>query len=110
MDRNTAADFATIKNNLIDKRDELEERISGIKKDFKKGRSPDSEDRATESENDEVLNELKDEAENELVLVQLSLQRLNDGSYGICTECESEISPQRLSILPHTKTCIACAE
>ena len=38
-----------------------------------------------------------------------ALQRLQDGTYGICTECGKRIELARLEALPDATTCIDCA-
>src|SRR4030042_1957445 len=35
-----------------------------------------------------------------------ALQRIETGSYGVCTECKGEIEPERLEALPFTALCI----
>ncbi len=42
--------------------------------------------------------------------VRGALQRVADGSYGICLHCEDEIKPKRLEAVPWTKFCIGCQE
>ena len=42
--------------------------------------------------------------------VRAALGRVHDGSFGICTECESPISPRRLAALPGALLCIQCQE
>ena len=37
--------------------------------------------------------------------IAAALDRLDDGSYGLCTECGAEISPGRLAILPAATHC-----
>jgi len=39
-----------------------------------------------------------------------ALERLNDGTYGICQECREKISPKRLAALPAAALCIRCQE
>ena len=39
-----------------------------------------------------------------------ALERLRDGRYGLCEECEQLIPPARLQVLPHARFCIACQE
>jgi RNA polymerase-binding transcription factor DksA len=39
-----------------------------------------------------------------------ALLRLDEGSYGMCVQCGSPIHPERLAVLPDTKTCIDCAQ
>jgi DnaK suppressor protein len=42
--------------------------------------------------------------------VKLALERIEDGSYGTCLECEQEISPKRLKAVPWASCCIQCQE
>ena len=42
--------------------------------------------------------------------VKSALQRIHDGSFGICTECDTAISPKRLAAVPWTTRCIRCQE
>ncbi len=39
-----------------------------------------------------------------------ALDRLNDGVYGTCVECEEPISPARLQALPEVQTCVRCQD
>jgi DnaK suppressor protein len=38
------------------------------------------------------------------------LTRLQDGEYGVCSDCGAPIPPKRLLALPDTTTCVACQE
>ena len=42
--------------------------------------------------------------------VQIAMDRLADGSYGVCMECEEEISQKRLQALPWAALCLNCQE
>ena len=42
--------------------------------------------------------------------VKLALERIEDGTYGTCIECEQEISPKRLKAVPWASCCIYCQE
>lgn len=39
-----------------------------------------------------------------------ALARLQDGEYGVCSDCGAPIPPKRLLALPDTTTCVACQE
>src|SRR5262244_1784960 len=39
-----------------------------------------------------------------------ALDRLRDGDYGTCVECEEPISPARLRALPEVQTCVRCQD
>ncbi len=42
--------------------------------------------------------------------IDAAIDRLENGNYGICTECEGEIGEARLNAVPWTSVCIACKE
>ena len=42
--------------------------------------------------------------------IRSALDRIQDGSYGICLQCEEEIAPKRLKAMPWAELCIACQE
>jgi DnaK suppressor protein len=45
-----------------------------------------------------------------LRLIQQALERINDGSFGICADCEGPIGLKRLQALPWAIHCIRCQE
>jgi len=45
-----------------------------------------------------------------LAKIDKALERLDDGTYGVCVHCGKAINPERLEILPYTDMCIACQE
>src|SRR5512136_1462889 len=40
--------------------------------------------------------------------IEAAISRIDNGSYGICTQCEEEISAARLQAVPWTSVCVAC--
>lgn len=42
--------------------------------------------------------------------IQKALDRIEDGSFGLCEECGAEITPKRLEARPETTLCIRCKE
>jgi DnaK suppressor protein len=42
--------------------------------------------------------------------VRAALRRIHDGTFGVCMECESPISPKRLAALPWAPHCIQCQQ
>lgn len=40
--------------------------------------------------------------------IEEAIHRIDQGTYGICMECESEIAPARLEAVPWTRVCIEC--
>ena len=48
-------------------------------------------------------------ARGKLKKLEAALQRMEEGTYGICETCGQAIEPQRLAALPIATLCIACA-
>ncbi|MBY5412224.1 TraR/DksA family transcriptional regulator [Rhizobium leguminosarum] len=93
---------------LDERRHELETRLRAIEGDFEQPRNPDD-DRATERNNDEVLEELGEAGQIELLAVQAALDRIQAGTFGACVKCGKLIGETRLKAVPHTPFCQSCA-
>jgi len=39
-----------------------------------------------------------------------ALRKIDDGTYGICDRCDSQIRPERLRAIPYATLCIDCQE
>jgi len=61
------------------------------------------------SERDLAIRNL-DSASVLLQQVRAALERIRDGSFGICMDCEHTISPKRLEAVPWALRCIRCQE
>jgi DnaK suppressor protein len=51
-----------------------------------------------------------DRDSNPLRNVRAALGRIEEGSFGVCLNCEEDISPRRLAVVPSTVFCIVCQE
>jgi RNA polymerase-binding transcription factor len=70
----------------------------------------------------DALDEVQSAADRELAIrnldrhstllrnVRSALDRIDDGSFGICIHCEEEINPRRLAAVPWAPFCIQCQE
>lgn len=45
-----------------------------------------------------------------LLLIREALGRIEDKSYGTCTNCENPIGPKRLDAVPWARLCIQCQD
>jgi len=99
-----------LKQQLTARLIELQQRITAIHNDFAKGRDADWAEQAGERENDEVLNALESEAKIEIQQISNAINRIENGSYGLCEKCGDEISKQRLDVQPAALKCIKCAD
>jgi len=103
-------DRAAIRENLQRRLAELEKRMGRIQADLRRPGDRDWQERATQRENDEVLERLDETETAELAQVRSALGRIEAGSYGSCRDCGDPIDPDRLRALPYAETCIDCAE
>ncbi len=53
--------------------------------------------------------ELERRNRQRLSQVEGALQRIQEGTYGICTRCEEKISAARLGVKPEAHQCVRCA-
>jgi DnaK suppressor protein len=79
-------------------------------------------DAITIEKSPDALDEVQNAAERELAIrnldresnllrnVRAALRRIEEGTFGVCTHCEEEISPKRVNAVPWTPFCIACQE
>lgn len=102
-------DEKAVRIRLEERLDTLSARTQRIERDLRSARDPDSQERVTESENDEVLEELNDTERAELARVRHALARLAAGTYATCEKCREEIPSERLEVIPDTSFCVACA-
>lgn len=99
------------KQKLMQLKNEITQRISRIDTDIKhEGMSADWTEQASERENDEVLESLGNSSEQELVMINAALQRIDSGDYFHCSACGETIPEARLELLPFTTYCINCAQ
>lgn len=85
-----------------------------IKDDLRQGREGakedgmDTYDLASEERDREINFILGDREREKLQSIESALARIDDGSYGICENCESEIAPGRLDAMPFSRLCVSC--
>ena len=65
-------------------------------------------DTATETYDRELDYTLGENAEHVLAEIDAALKRIDDDTYGTCTNCGHEIPPERLEARPWATLCIAC--
>ncbi|MEM9410498.1 MAG: TraR/DksA family transcriptional regulator [Planctomycetota bacterium] len=59
-------------------------------------------------EQDNTILLMNNEGET-LAQIESALERIEDGTYGFCTECGSKIPKMRLNAIPYTPYCVKCA-
>ena len=69
---------------------------------------PDPTDRATLESDRNFLLRIRGRERKLILKIEEALERIEDGSFGICEKCGEDISEQRLKARPVTTHCIDC--
>ena len=103
--------YKTIKKMLIKTREELLEEIARNRKmeaDELKNEIGDLYDSADNERDRQLSHILNDRDRTKLIAIDEALERIEDGSYGICEECGKKIAPNRLKVMPFADLCVPC--
>jgi DnaK suppressor protein len=65
-------------------------------------------DDAARSYDRKLQGDLEEQEWNKLKQVEVSLEKITDGEYGVCEQCEAEIPEARLEIMPYAEFCTHC--
>ena len=67
-------------------------------------------DDAVQSYERQLMMGLGEKEFEKLRLVEEAIEKLDEGQYGICLECEELISEERLAVIPFASHCVDCLE
>lgn len=65
-------------------------------------------DAAMDTAQDEISSQLAEVESRELTRIEEALERLREGSFGDCEDCEKPIPLARLQAVPYATMCIEC--
>ncbi len=88
---------------------QLSERVERLNEDLRQPLDADFAEQATNMEAAEANEALEDAGRAEIVQIRAALERIEDGTYGVCVTCGEDIAPARLEALPFAMQCIECA-
>lgn len=88
---------------------ELLMRANAVEDDLRQPLEADSSEQAIDLADDEALAGVDDVLRAEIHGIRLALLRIENGTYGSCASCGTEIAAPRLKALPTATRCIACA-
>ncbi|WP_205927431.1 TraR/DksA C4-type zinc finger protein [Rhizobium sp. P32RR-XVIII] len=88
--------------------EDLNRRLRLLDADLGRRKDSDDEDRAVELENNEVLEGFGRAGEQEMRAINAALERLQNGTFGLCVKCGEPISEARLVAVPFAATCQSC--
>lgn len=100
-----------IKQELIARKNILEVELDRLSKEpVSDNQSQDDGDQAVSSTLETLRNSIQNTEYEEFVMIEAALRAIEDGRYGICQDCEQEISEKRLKYYPNAQRCLACQE
>tara|TARA_R110002096_G_scaffold119038_13_gene257866 strand:+ start:17587 stop:17910 length:324 start_codon:yes stop_codon:yes gene_type:complete len=86
----------------------LDSRLHSLEDELDQPHSKDFADFSQETENTEVLEELGIVGQQEIKLINVALKNIENGTYGICANCDEPISIERLNAIPYAAVCRKC--
>ena len=95
---------------LVQKKEELDSRLTRITSNVRRGLETDSEERATQLEDNEVIDALGNEAREEIDKITAALRCMDSGEYGLCSKCGEAVGESRIRAYPYANECIDCAK
>jgi DnaK suppressor protein len=72
-------------------------------------RDPEFEEGAQREHEQYTLALLGEAQRKQIAMIDAALSRIQTGEYGVCVDCETEIDPKRLRVLPFALLCTECA-
>ncbi len=105
-------DINVIKEKLVEQREEIIETIETQKLKLLQLdlTNPDRSTLAKASTQREHMETIVSGAEYQWTKVEEAFDRLNQGTYGKCSHCETNINITRLKVIPATEYCVECQE
>ena len=99
-----------IKRTLLERRDEISR---GMEHNLDYNDAPplsrgDASDLAADALDSDTTLQLAERGSNEVAQIEEALNKIDDGTYGICFKCKKPISAARLEAVPHARMCIEC--
>jgi len=110
MEESTIEEF---KKALLDRKGQILKNLQESKNEIgelQTSEANDEADFATISSDSAIEEALSIKQEKELNEIDYALNKIAEGTYGICEMCEEEIGEQRLKVKPQARYCIVCRE
>lgn len=111
MATDNSKNLLVYKKALMKRREALIHRVAAQKeqeKDTSEMGHGDDLDQASARRDRELSFLISSKERVELKAIDQALQRINDGTYGICAQCGKVIASKRLKALPFTLHCLNC--
>ncbi len=104
-------DLKKIRHELMIRCQELEAQLKALATEkISDDQVQDPGDQALSSTMENLRNSLQDTELKEYNRILQAIEKIDDGTYGICIDCGGEISDKRLSSYPNAARCLKCQE
>lgn len=108
---NRSLEMKKVKGELMARKSELEqEMVSLYQEKFSDDQVQDVGDQALTSTMESLRSSLHDTKMDEYNRLVKALEMIEDGTYGICADCQLPISEKRLKSFPNATRCLSCQE
>jgi DnaK suppressor protein len=102
------SEFADIAVKLRERLAELTTRAELIEDDLRHPLDADFSEQAIDLADDEMLEGVDDVLRAEAQQIRFALARIDNGTYGVCSNCGKDIPAARLEVQPIATRCVAC--
>ena len=102
-------DYSDIRVQLESRLADLLERAEVLEDDLRQPLDADFSEQAIDLSDDEALEGIDDVLRTEIGQVRMALLRIENGTYGICSQCGKAIFRGRIEARPIATRCIDCA-
>lgn len=101
-------DMARYREILLAKAKELQRQIRGREITIESAADP--LDEVRQAVDRELAIESADRESSMLAAIRAALRKMDDGTFGLCEDCEEPIAPRRLAAVPWATRCLRCQE
>ncbi len=103
--------FEQVKKQLLKERQELLRDVSNSYetcREIGQDGVPDIGDMSSVAYSRDVLFNVSETKRQRIRDIEVALEKIESGEYGICASCGEEISPRRMEVRPFSRYCIEC--
>ena len=102
--------LSTIKQLLIDKKIHLEQELINLQNEKYDDQVQDAADQASSAIFETLQNSLQHNELEEYKMILKALEMIEQGTYGMCIDCDQKIADRRLESFPNASRCVGCQE
>jgi DnaK suppressor protein len=109
----TKKEIEAFEKMLTERKIQIEKNLDGTSLELNAMRNlelKDEGDHASVSARTAIDSAILEQQRKELAEIELALDKIKKGTYGICEMCEEPIGIERLRVKPYARFCITCRE